>query len=125
MNLIFKTRVNRERVKSQDKNAFIGLLFFAWLISVSNLLQAQQQTQKNWSDTSFPSYIKRMNYFGERPDWSPDGKKFLFVARSFGDVYEMDVATKIIRPLTHHFYHGGFLRAISPLLRYKARKYPP
>ena len=112
MNLIFKTRVNRERVKSQDKNAFIGLLFFAWLISVSNLLQAQQQTQKKWSDTSFPSYIKRMNYFGERPDWSPDGKKFLFVARSFGDVYEMDVATKIVRPLTHHFYHGGFLRAL-------------
>ncbi len=111
MNSIFKTPFNCGSFTSQSKKAFKGLLFFAWLISVSNVLHAQQ-TQKEWTDTSFPSYITRMNYYGERPDWSPDGKKFLFVARSFGDVYEMDVATKIVRPLTHHYYHGGYLRAL-------------
>lgn len=65
-----------------------------------------------WSDIQYPSYIKQLNYFGERPDWSPDGKKILFVSRSFGDVYEIDVKTGKIFPLTHHYYHGGYLRAL-------------
>lgn len=76
------------------------------------LLYGQPQTEDEWTDNYFPSYIKRMNEFGERPDWSPDGKKVLFVARSFGDVFEMDVATGTIRPVTHHYYHGGYLRAL-------------
>jgi len=112
MDSIFKTFVYSISFKSQSGQAFLRLVFLTLLIAVTNLLNAQQQIQKEWSDTSFPSYIKRMNYFGERPDWSPDGKKFLFVARSFGDVYEMDIATKIVRPLTHHYYHGGYLRAL-------------
>lgn len=73
---------------------------------------AQQGKVKEWTDTKFPSYIKRMNYFGERPDWSHDGKKIFFVGRSFGDVYEMDVATGKIQAITHHYYHGGYLRAL-------------
>jgi hypothetical protein len=112
MNPIFKIHVSPPGCKFKSNKAFASLIFFSWLISVSNLSNAQQQTGKEWTDTSFPSYIKRMNYFGERPDWSPDGKKFLFVARSFGDVYEMDLATQIVRPLTHHYYHGGYLRAL-------------
>jgi hypothetical protein len=32
--------------------------------------------------------------------------------KSFGDVFEMDVATGNIVPLTHHYYHGGYLRAL-------------
>lgn len=107
-----KDSVDRSRFGFRSKQRFFGILIFACLLSASHLSNAQRQIQKEWTDTLFPSYIKRMNYFGERPDWSPDGKKFLFVARSFGDVYEMDVATRIITPLTHHFYHGGFLRAL-------------
>lgn len=76
------------------------------------LLYAQTKIEDEWTDNHFPSYIKRMNEFGERPDWSHDGKKVLFVARSFGDVFEMDIATGTIRPLTHHYYHGGYLRAL-------------
>lgn len=64
-----------------------------------------------WTDTQYPSYIRRLNFFGERPDWSHDGKKILFVGRSFGDVYEIEVATGTITPVTHHYYHGGYLRA--------------
>lgn len=78
----------------------------------AGMSHAQQEKEKEWTDTEFPSYIKRMNYFGERPDWSHDGKKVLFVERSFGDVYEIDIATGIIRPLTHHYYHGGYVRAL-------------
>lgn len=76
------------------------------------LLYSQAKTEDEWTDNHFPSYIKRMNEFGERPDWSPDGKKVLFISRSFGEVFEMDVATGNIRPLTHHYYHGGYLRAL-------------
>jgi len=65
-----------------------------------------------WTDVQFPAYIKRLNQFGERPDWSHDGKKILFVGRSFGDVYELEVATGTIKPVTHHYYHGGYLRAL-------------
>lgn len=96
----------------QCKKAAVRCIFFTGIFFITATSNAQQRTQNEWTDTTFPSFIKRMNYFGERPDWSPDGKKFLFVARSFGDVYEMDVATKEVRPLTHHYYHGGYLRAL-------------
>jgi hypothetical protein len=79
---------------------------------ITSLLYAQPGKQNEWTDTRFPSCIKRMNYFGERPDWSHDGKKVLFVGRTFGDVYEMDIATGTIHALTHHYYHGGYLRAL-------------
>ena len=73
---------------------------------------AQTKPEIEWTDTQYPSYIKRLNYFGERPDWSQDNKKVLFVGRSFGDVYEMNIATGMVTPLTHHYYHGGYLRAL-------------
>ncbi len=66
----------------------------------------------DWTDTQFPAYIRRLNFFGERPDWSLDGTKILFVGRSFGDVYELEVATGAVTPVTHHYYHGGYLRAL-------------
>ena len=72
----------------------------------------QSDEKEEWTDTQFPSFIKRLNYFGERPEWSLDGKKILFVARSFGDVYEMDVQSGNINPVTYHYYHGGYLRAL-------------
>jgi len=65
-----------------------------------------------WTDTDHPDYIQKVTDFGERADWSHDGKKFLFVERSFGDVYEFDLETKHYKPLTHHYYHGGYARAL-------------
>lgn len=79
---------------------------------MAGLVQAQSEKKQEWTDEQFPSYIKRLNYFGERPEWSHDGKKVLFVSRTFGDVYEIEVATGKIEPLTHHYYHGGYLRAL-------------
>ena len=65
-----------------------------------------------WTDTEYPDYVRQIAHFGERPDWSHDGKKILFVGRTFGDVYEVEVETGIIRPVTHHYYHGGYTRAL-------------
>src|SRR5712672_1473971 len=59
-----------------------------------------------------PAHIRRVTWFGERADWSLDGKRILFLAKTFGDVYELEVATGIIRPVTHHYPHNGYTRAL-------------
>ena len=59
-----------------------------------------------------PPHITQLTHFGERAEWSHDGQRILFVEKTFGDVYELEVATGAIRLLTRHFYHEGFLRAM-------------
>jgi hypothetical protein len=59
-----------------------------------------------------PPSIRRLTWFGERADWSHDGKRILFVEKTFGDVFEIEIATEIIRPITHHFRHYGYTRAL-------------
>jgi Tol biopolymer transport system component len=59
-----------------------------------------------------PAHIKRVTRFGQRADWSHDGKRILFIEKTFGDVYEVELATKIIRLLTDHYYHEGYTRAL-------------
>jgi hypothetical protein len=59
-----------------------------------------------------PAYIKQVTHFGQRADWSHDGKRILFIEKTFGDVYEVDLGTGLIRPMTHHYYHEGYVRAL-------------
>jgi hypothetical protein len=59
-----------------------------------------------------PPHIRRLTWFGERADFSRDGKKILFVEKSYGDAFEVEVASGRLTPVTHHFYHGGFTRAL-------------
>lgn len=59
-----------------------------------------------------PPWITRLTWFGERADWSQDGKRILFLEKTYGDVFEADVASKIIRPITHHYHHLGYTRAL-------------
>lgn len=59
-----------------------------------------------------PAHIRRITHFGQRADFSHDGKKILFLERTFGDAFEVEVATGIITPVTHHFFHEGFTRAL-------------
>ena len=70
-----------------------------------------QQKEGNPAD-NLPPYIKRITQFGERADWSHDGEKILFVEKTYGDVYEVEIATGKIFLRTNHFYHGGFTRAL-------------
>ncbi|NUR53787.1 MAG: hypothetical protein HOQ29_05020 [Acidobacteria bacterium] len=53
--------------------------------------------------------MTRLTFFGERAAWSPDGRRVAFMEKSFGDAYEIDLATKALRLLTH-YPHPGFLR---------------
>ena len=59
-----------------------------------------------------PPHITRLLTFGERADWSHDGKRILFMSKTFGDAMEIDLATKAIRNLTAHFPHHGLTRAL-------------
>lgn len=63
-------------------------------------------------DDDLPSYIKKVCGFGERPDWSHDGKRILFVSKPMGEVYELELSTGLITPKTRHFNHFGFTRAM-------------
>ena len=83
------------------------LLCFAVGVSLTAFVH---QGQKQGSpEESLPSNITRLTHFGERASWSPDGRRIAFVEKSFGDAYEVDVATGTIRLLTH-YPHAGFLR---------------
>jgi hypothetical protein len=59
-----------------------------------------------------PPYITQLTAFGERPDWSLDCKRLIFLSKTYGDVFEIDLATRAIRNLTAHFPHAGFTRAL-------------
>lgn len=59
-----------------------------------------------------PPHIRRVTHFGQRADWSHDGKRILFIEKTFGDVYEVELATGTIRPKTHHYFHEGYTRAL-------------
>lgn len=63
-------------------------------------------------EDNLPEHIARITYFGQRADWSHDGKRILFIEKTFGDVYEIELSTKIIHPITHHYYHEGYTRAL-------------
>ena len=59
-----------------------------------------------------PPHITQATGFGERADWSHDGKKILFLSKTFGDAMELDLASKRIRNLTAHYPHHGYTRAL-------------
>ena len=63
-------------------------------------------------DRDLPPYITRLTLFGERADFSHDGRRVLFLEKTFGDVYEVDLETKRPRLLTGHYPHHGYTRAL-------------
>ena len=69
------------------------------------------QTRRSGSpETQLPPNITELTGFGERAAWSPDDRRIAFMSKSFGDAFEVDLATRRIRLLTGHFPHAGFLR---------------
>jgi hypothetical protein len=68
-----------------------------------------QGTKQGSAEENLPPNIQRLTHFGERASWSPDAKRIAFMEKSFGDAFEVDIASKAIRLLTH-YPHAGFLR---------------
>ena len=84
------------------------------LLTASTVTGAGQATPQEGQSPAehLPPHIKRVTWFGERADFSHDGKRILFVEKTFGDVYELELATGIIRAMTHHYPHYGYTRAL-------------
>jgi hypothetical protein len=83
----------------------------AVLAAVFSVSVAQSKAGESPAD-HLPPYITQLITFGERPDWSHDGKKILFMSKTFGDAMEIDLATKSIRNLTAFYPHYGYTRAL-------------
>ncbi|RYE58277.1 MAG: hypothetical protein EOP18_01445, partial [Rhizobiaceae bacterium] len=52
----------------------------------------------------------QLSSFGGRAAFSPDGRKIAFVGKTYGDAYEIDIATRKLRNLTHGIPHQGIMR---------------
>jgi Tol biopolymer transport system component len=68
-----------------------------------------QGTRRGNPEDQLPAHIRQLTAFGERASWSPDGTRIAFMAKSFGDAFVVDVATRTIRLLTPA-PSAGFLR---------------
>jgi len=87
------------------------ILSIALMTIILAITVSAQQKSGNPQD-NLPVNISRITQFGERADFSHDGKKILFVEKTYGDVYEVELSTGKISLITGHFYHGGFTRAL-------------
>lgn len=57
-----------------------------------------------------PAGYEVIDHFGERPVFSPDGKRIAFIGKTNGDAFEYDIARGTVRNLTGHTPHNGFRR---------------
>jgi len=98
-------------MKTRTTSALLLLTAMAILSLAAAEKRAAPQESESPVD-HLPPGITRLTHFGERADWSRDGKKILFIEKTYGDAYEVDVATKVVRPVTHHYQHLGYTRAL-------------
>ncbi len=82
------------------------------LVGREALLAQKKAEGGEWTDEKFPPHIRRLTHFGERADWSHDGKRILFLEKTYGDAFEIEISSGIIRPITLHYMHEGYTRAL-------------
>lgn len=90
------------------KTLIVSLAVLAGLTAQSAYAQRLEARRGNPAD-NLPTGTTQLTWFGERPQFSPDGKRIAFMEKSFGDAFEIDLRTRRIRLLTH-FPHPGFMR---------------
>ncbi|HEV8130198.1 MAG TPA: hypothetical protein VGQ81_03030 [Acidobacteriota bacterium] len=97
-------------MKKWSMPAIVKGIFFLAIPGLFYLQLSGQAKKKGNPEKNLPSHITRLTGFGERAVYSPDGKRIAFMGKSYGDAFESDPQTKLIRLLTGHFHHEGFLR---------------
>jgi hypothetical protein len=97
------------------KARMVNLLAFTLFISILAPGSGAQalQSMASTPDADLPPHITRLTLFGERADFSHDGNRVLFVEKTFADVYEVDIKTRVPRLLTGFYPHHGYTRALS------------
>src|SRR5437899_1100546 len=94
-----------------QRDPFSRAAALAGALSVAAVSLPAQSTKKAGNpEKALPPGITQFTGFGERAAWSPDDTRLAFMAKSFGDAFEIDLGTKLMRLLTGHFPHAGFLR---------------
>jgi len=91
-----------------------SLKIFTFLISIA-LTSGSEASHKHKPDSplvDLPSNIRKVHDWGQRADFSHDGKRIIFLEKTYGDVFELDLGNSRLKPLTHHYYHGGYTRAL-------------
>jgi hypothetical protein len=88
------------------------ILYLTFMVLLVTCSFGQTGSKKGSPLDELPSHIKRITHFGQRADFSHDGKRILFIEKTFGDIYEVEIETKKIRPMTHHYFHEGYTRAL-------------
>jgi hypothetical protein len=79
------------------------------------LLLLAPATAKRRADSPLdrlPPNVEVLTRFGERADISPDDRRVAFMAKSFGDAFVIDLATREIRCLTGNVPGAAFLRVM-------------
>ncbi len=97
---------------SQNKILLLFLFFQVQVVFAQEQIKSPSGLINANPIDHLPPYIKLVSGFGERPDWSHDGRFILFLDKPMGEVFELEVATGITRPKTRHFNHFGFTRAM-------------
>ena len=83
------------------------------ILATNGFSPCYAQSQKEGSPLDqLPSHIRKVSDWGQRADFSHDGKRILFIEKTYGDAFELDLETGAKRPVTHHYYHGGYTRAL-------------
>jgi hypothetical protein len=90
---------------------FRSLLLFP-IISLSLAWAADPPRKGKSPAEDLPPNITQLTFFGERADWSHDGQRILFLSKTFGDAFEINVRTRQLRLLTGHYHHHGYTRAL-------------
>src|SRR4026208_1420598 len=100
-------------MKAAGNVPFGVLPILSWLLCGEALVARGAESKEGQSPADhLPAHITQLTHFGERADWSHDGKRILFLSKTFGDAMEIDLTTKNIRNLTAHYPHHGYTRAL-------------
>ena len=101
-------------INNENMKKILSFLLFGILLVQGCGSQNKKQSDEAVMDPSknLPDHITRLTSFGQRADWSHDGSRILFIEKTFGDVFEVEVKSGVIKPLTHHYYHEGYVRAL-------------
>jgi hypothetical protein len=92
--------------------AWIGAIAVLTLGASSGCNASDPPTRPTGSPADdLPPHIVRLTESGMRPDWSADGTRLLFLDALVGDVFEIELESRRVRPLTKHYPHGGYSRA--------------
>ena len=86
-----------------------ALLLLLSLAGGGGAARAQEPMPPN---ENLPPHIRQLSWFGERAEFSLDGRRVLFLSKTFGDAMEVEIETGVIRNLTAHYPHHGYTRAM-------------